>query len=91
MKWYVLQLCVKTHGVELDFFLIFLPYSFRLIGPQTRQGYIHPWSVKIGLRYGVVQYTRRHLTKIATYKQILVLTVLSIFQTLASLIDTVGI
>ncbi len=34
--------------VELDFF-IFLPYSFRLIGPQTKQGYIHPWSVKIGL------------------------------------------
>jgi hypothetical protein len=28
----------KTHVVELEFFEIFLPYSFRLIGPQTKQG-----------------------------------------------------
>jgi hypothetical protein len=35
---------------EPDFFQIVLPYSFRLIGPQTKQGYIHPWSVKIGLK-----------------------------------------
>jgi hypothetical protein len=36
--------------VETEFFRIFLPYSFRLIGPQTKQGNMHPWSVKIGLR-----------------------------------------
>jgi hypothetical protein len=29
--------------VELDFFQIFLLYSFRLIGPQTKQGNMHPW------------------------------------------------
>jgi hypothetical protein len=29
--------------VELDFFQIFLPYSFRLIGAQTKQSQIHPW------------------------------------------------
>jgi hypothetical protein len=28
----------KTHVVELDFFQIFPPISFRLIGPQTKQG-----------------------------------------------------
>ncbi len=39
--------------VELDFFQIVLPYSFRLIGPQTKQGYIHPWSVKIGLNTAI--------------------------------------
>ena len=33
----------KTHVVELEFFQIFLPYSFRLIGPLTKQGLIHPW------------------------------------------------
>jgi hypothetical protein len=38
-----------THVVELDFSKNFLPYSFRLIRPLTKQGYIHPWSVKIGL------------------------------------------
>jgi hypothetical protein len=38
----------KIHGiirrptwVELEFFEIFLPYSFRLIGPQTKQGNMH--------------------------------------------------
>ena len=31
------------------FFQIFLPYSFRLIGAQTKQSLIHPWWVKIGL------------------------------------------
>jgi hypothetical protein len=36
--------------VEIEFFRIFLPYSFRLIGPQTKKGNMHPWSVKIGLR-----------------------------------------
>jgi hypothetical protein len=30
----------KTHVVELDFFQIFLPYSFRLIGPQTKHSQI---------------------------------------------------
>jgi hypothetical protein len=30
-------------------FQIFLPYSFRLIRPQTKQGNIHLWWVKIGL------------------------------------------
>ncbi len=40
--------------VELDFLKNFLPYSFRLIGTQTKQGYIHPWSVKIGLNMDVV-------------------------------------
>ncbi len=56
MKWYILHLCMnllnvqKSHVVELDFFQLFLLYSFRLIGPQTKQGYIHPWSVKIGLK-----------------------------------------
>jgi hypothetical protein len=35
--------------VELQFVQIFLPYSFRLIGP-TKQGNIHPRCVKIGLR-----------------------------------------
>ncbi len=35
--------------VELDFFQIFLPYSFRLIGPQTKQGCMHPCSAEIGL------------------------------------------
>jgi hypothetical protein len=28
---------------ELDFFQIFLPYSFRLIGPQTKHSQIQPW------------------------------------------------
>jgi hypothetical protein len=59
MKWYVLQLCVNLlkcsedpRGGRTCFFLqIFLPYSFRLIGPQTKQGYIHPLSVKVGLSY----------------------------------------
>jgi hypothetical protein len=37
--------------VELEVLQIFLPYSFRLIGPQTKQGNMHPWSVKIGLRH----------------------------------------
>ncbi len=36
--------------VELDFFQIFLPYSFRLIGPQTKHSQIQPWWVKIGLK-----------------------------------------
>ncbi len=36
--------------VELDFFSNFLPYSFRLIGAQTKQSQIHPWWVKIGLK-----------------------------------------
>ncbi len=40
----------KTQVVELDFFQIVLPYSFRLIGPQTKQGNMHPWWVKIGLK-----------------------------------------
>ncbi len=42
----------KTHVEELEFFEIFLPYSFRLIGPQTKQGNMHPWSAKIGLKFG---------------------------------------
>jgi len=52
MKWYVLQLRVNLLkcSEELDFFINFLPYSFRLIGPQTKQRYIHSWSVKIGLK-----------------------------------------
>jgi hypothetical protein len=29
--------------VELDFFQIFLPYTFRLIGPQTKHSQIQPW------------------------------------------------
>jgi hypothetical protein len=41
----------KTHAVELDFFEIFLPYSFRLIGPQTKQVNMHPCSPKIGLNF----------------------------------------
>jgi hypothetical protein len=41
----------KTHAVELDFLEIFLPYSFRLIGPQTKQVNIHPCSAKIGLNF----------------------------------------
>ncbi len=36
--------------VELDFFQIFLPYSFRLIGPQTKHSQIQPWWVKIELK-----------------------------------------
>jgi len=36
--------------VELDFYQIFLPYTFRLIGPQTKHSQIQPWWVKIGLR-----------------------------------------
>jgi hypothetical protein len=39
--------------VELEFFQIFLPYSFRLIGSQTKQGNMHPWSVKTGLKKSV--------------------------------------
>ncbi len=35
--------------VELEFFQIFLPYSFRLIGPQTKQGCMPPCSAEIGL------------------------------------------
>jgi hypothetical protein len=35
--------------VELEFFQIFLPYSFRLIGPQTKQGCMHPCTAEIGL------------------------------------------
>jgi len=34
--------------IELEIFQIFLPYSFRLIGSQTKQGNMHPWWVKIG-------------------------------------------
>jgi hypothetical protein len=30
--------------------LFSVSYSFRLIGPQTKQGYIHRWSVKIGFK-----------------------------------------
>jgi hypothetical protein len=40
----------KTHVVELEFLLLFLPYSFKLIGPQTKQGNMHPCSAKIGLK-----------------------------------------
>ena len=32
---------------------LLLPYSFRLIGPQTKQGNMHPCSAEIGLgKYG---------------------------------------
>ncbi len=37
--------------VEPDFFQIFLPYSFRHIGPQTKHSQIQPWWVKIGLTH----------------------------------------
>jgi hypothetical protein len=50
----------KTHVVELDFFEIFLPYSFRLIGPQTKQGNMHPCSAKIGLRLRKNFYSWRY-------------------------------
>ncbi len=67
MKWYVLQLCVNLLKCSEDprgrtlFFQIFLPYSFRLIGPQTKQGYIHPWSVKIGLISNLVKKLETYL------------------------------
>ena len=41
----------KTHVIKKDFFEIFLPYSFRLIGPQTKQVNMHPCSAKIGLMH----------------------------------------
>ena len=44
------------HVVELNFFQIFLPYSFRLIGPQTKHSQIQPWWVKIGLNQKYFQY-----------------------------------
>jgi hypothetical protein len=34
----------KTYLVELEFLEIFLLYSFRHIGPQTKQGNMHPRS-----------------------------------------------
>ncbi len=35
--------------MELEFVQIFLCYGFRLIGPQTKQGCMHPCSAEIGL------------------------------------------
>ncbi len=39
--------------VELDFFQIFLPYSFRLIGPQTKHFFV-PFFFVFFLIKGVV-------------------------------------
>jgi hypothetical protein len=41
----------EPHVVEIEFFEIFLRYSFRLIGPQTKQGNMHPCSAKTGLSF----------------------------------------
>ncbi len=40
----------KTHVVEKEFFEIFLPFSFRLIRPQIKQGNMHLHSAEIGLK-----------------------------------------
>jgi hypothetical protein len=50
----------KTHVVLLEFFEICLPYSFRLIGPQTKQGNMHPCSAKIGLRLRKIFYSETY-------------------------------